>query len=90
MGGAYNRLWEGPTGEEVSDLLDEGAQLFVAPVHPLLGLVGLLQDILSAQLGLVCLQLGLRHLDMNRTTSFNRQEREKIYMRNVHAHESTG
>ena len=66
MGGAYKRLWEGHTGEEVSDLLDEGAQLLVAAVHALLGLVGLLQDVLSTQLGLVCLQLGLRHLDMSR------------------------
>ena len=72
MGGAYNRLWDGPTGEEVSDLLDEGAQLLVAAVHALLGLVGLLQDVLSAQFGLVCFQLGLRHLDMSRRNQTTR------------------
>lgn len=61
-------VWSGYAGserhtcEEVSDLLDETSQLLVALVHPLLGPVGLHQDVVGVQLGLVSLLFGLRHL----------------------------
>lgn len=55
------------TCEEVSDLSDEIPEFLIALVHSLFGLVGLQQDILSTQLSLVCLQLGLRNLDQRQT-----------------------
>lgn len=41
---------------------DETAKLFVAPVYFEFGSVGVVQDVLSAQFGLICLELGFQHL----------------------------
>lgn len=51
------------TGEEVSYLFDEVAELLVALLHSLFALVGLEQDLLSVHFGLVCANFGLPHLN---------------------------
>lgn len=53
------------TGQQVSDLLDEVAQLVVALLHPLFALVGFDQHLHSVHLGRVCTVVGLPHLTTN-------------------------
>lgn len=58
-GRSRQRGSEGPTCEEVPDLLDECSQFLVALIDSLFGSVGLHQDILSALPRLVCFRFGL-------------------------------
>lgn len=58
------------TGEEVSDLFDEPAQLLVAVIHTLLGLIGLLQHLLSIQLGFICFYFCFRHLNIQQQVNY--------------------
>lgn len=54
------------TGEEVSYLFDEVAELLVALLHPHFALVGFGQHLQRVRLGLVCADIGLPHLTANK------------------------
>lgn len=50
------------TGEQVSDLFDEVAQLLIALLHSLSAVVGFDQHLQRVSLGLICPVVGLPHL----------------------------
>lgn len=56
------------TGEQVSYIFDEVAELLVALLHPLFAAVGFDQHLHSVRLGLVSAVVGLPHLTTNKIT----------------------